>query len=220
MNINYQIWLTFNAEKEKLRFPVLPEDIIISEGTNDKTVNIAELGDIIVAQARPAIEISFSSFFPIALFPGLKRKDLVTPINAVKKIQKWKRSYKPVHFILTGLYADMFCRIKSFTYKEKGGDVGTLYFDITLEEYRDPKIRKVNVEGNKATVSSDNARTDNRTTPNTYTVKPGDCLWTIAKQLYGDGSKYMVIYEANKDIIGGSPTNYIYAGQVFKIPAI
>ena len=32
-----------------------------------------------------------------------------------------------------------------------------------------------------------------------YTVKKGDTLWKIAKVKYGDGSKYKVIEEANKD---------------------
>ena len=51
----------------------------------------------------------------------------------------------------------------------------------------------------------------------TYTVKAGDCLWNIAKQLYGKGSDYTKIYNANKGTIGSNP-NLIYPGQVFTIP--
>ena len=51
-----------------------------------------------------------------------------------------------------------------------------------------------------------------------YTVAKGDCLWNIAKRFYGDGSKYTVIYDANKGIVGGDP-NRIYPGQVLTIPA-
>ena len=54
--------------------------------------------------------------------------------------------------------------------------------------------------------------------PQTYSVQKGDCLWTIAKKFYGDGSKYTVIYEANRDVIGGDP-NRIDPGQVLVIPA-
>ena len=50
-----------------------------------------------------------------------------------------------------------------------------------------------------------------------YTVKAGDCLWNIAKQLYGKGSDYTKIYNANKGTIGSNP-NLIYPGQVFTIP--
>lgn len=48
----------------------------------------------------------------------------------------------------------------------------------------------------------------------TYTVKKGDSLWKIAKSLLGNGSKYTEIASLNniKD-------NFIYAGQVLKIPS-
>ena len=51
----------------------------------------------------------------------------------------------------------------------------------------------------------------------TYTVKKGDSLWKIAKQLCGSGADWKKIYEANKDVIGGNP-NLIYPGQTFTIP--
>lgn len=51
----------------------------------------------------------------------------------------------------------------------------------------------------------------------TYTVKKGDSLWKIAKQLCGSGADWKKIYEANKDIIGENP-NLIYPGQTFTIP--
>ncbi len=51
----------------------------------------------------------------------------------------------------------------------------------------------------------------------TYTVKPGDNLSKLAKQLYGTGADWKKIYEANKDVIGGNPS-LIYPGQTFTIP--
>lgn len=51
----------------------------------------------------------------------------------------------------------------------------------------------------------------------TYTVKPGDNLWDIAKKQYGSGASYEKIYEANKGVIGGNP-NLIYPGQTLTIP--
>ena len=50
-----------------------------------------------------------------------------------------------------------------------------------------------------------------------YTVKEGDTLSGIAKKFYDDAAKYMVIYEANKDLIGDDP-NAIKVGQELKIP--
>jgi nucleoid-associated protein YgaU len=53
--------------------------------------------------------------------------------------------------------------------------------------------------------------------PKTYTVKPGDSLWAIAKRILGDGSRWKEIYNANTSVIGKNP-NLIYPGQVLRIP--
>lgn len=47
-------------------------------------------------------------------------------------------------------------------------------------------------------------------------VQPGNHLWGIARQLYGTGFRYTVIYEANKDQI--RDPDLIYPGQVFDTP--
>ena len=52
----------------------------------------------------------------------------------------------------------------------------------------------------------------------TYTVKKGDCLWNIAKKYLGNGAKYNLIYNANKDKIKNP--NLIYVGQVLTIPQV
>lgn len=48
-------------------------------------------------------------------------------------------------------------------------------------------------------------------------VVKGDCLWAIAKQLYGSGFAYVTIYQANKKQI--KDPNLIYPNQVFVLPA-
>jgi len=49
-----------------------------------------------------------------------------------------------------------------------------------------------------------------------YEIVSGDTLGAIAKRYYGNASKYMKIFEANKDII--SDPNKIYQGQKIRIP--
>ena len=51
----------------------------------------------------------------------------------------------------------------------------------------------------------------------TYTVAPGDCLWSIARQFYGSGARWGDIYNANTGIIRNP--SLIYVGQVLVIPA-
>ena len=50
-----------------------------------------------------------------------------------------------------------------------------------------------------------------------YEVKSGDCLWNIAGNKYGAGSKWNIIYEANKASI--KDPNEIWVGQVLVLPA-
>jgi nucleoid-associated protein YgaU len=52
-----------------------------------------------------------------------------------------------------------------------------------------------------------------------HTVVSGDNLSYISKQYYGTADKYMKIYEANKEVIGGNPS-LIRAGMVLKIPRL
>lgn len=52
----------------------------------------------------------------------------------------------------------------------------------------------------------------------TYTVQSGDTLWKIAQEMYGDGSKYMKIFDANSDLL--EHPDRIFPGQELTIPNI
>ena len=48
------------------------------------------------------------------------------------------------------------------------------------------------------------------------TVQPGNTLWAIARDRYGEGPSYVKLFEANRDRI--RDPDLIYPGQVFSIP--
>ncbi len=56
-----------------------------------------------------------------------------------------------------------------------------------------------NREADKGEAGTDNAELTS------WTVEEGDCLWEIARKLYGDGSRYLEIYESNRKLIGEDP---------------
>lgn len=217
MNTNYQMWITGNAERETLRIPVLPQKFNVTIGSKNSSVDVVGLGEITVKQSRPAYQFSFSSFFPCTNFPGIENVALTNPQQCVERINGWIESKKPVHIIITGAGINEYCTIEKFNRREEGGDVGTIHYDMTLKEYREVTVRQVKVEKSTATVQKSQTRVDNTTNPKTYTVKKGDCLWNIAKSLYGNGVDYTKIYNANKGTVGNNP-NLIYPGQVLTIP--
>lgn len=219
MNTKYQMWLTFNAEKEKIQLPVLPSSFKTKNGSNNSSMDIVGLGEIVIMRSRPALQFSFSSFFPATRFPGVQVDSLTKPLALIERINRWKASKKPVHFIATACGVNLYVAIEDFTYSEEGGDPGTYQYSITLKEYREIKVRqvKVNIPKAVATVKKEEPRVDNTVQPKTYTVVSGDCLWNIAKRFYGSGSQYTKIYDANRGVIGGNP-NLIYPGQVLTIP--
>ena len=49
-----------------------------------------------------------------------------------------------------------------------------------------------------------------------YTVQSGDTLWNIAESVYGDGSKYSKIFDANSDLL--EQPDRIFPGQKLLIP--
>lgn len=98
-----------------------------------------------------------------------------------------------------------------------GGSVfgGIAIYNI-LKRY-DAEIT-VYVEGLAASIASVIAmaaatqRTAKAVNSTTYTVKKGDCLSMIAKNLTGSSANWRAIYNQNKGVIGGNP-NLIYPGQ-------
>ena len=114
--------------------------------------------------------------------------------------------------------------MEDYKVTEDAGNGFDLTVKIKLKQWRDYGTKTVNITITatkpKAAVEPQREAT---TSPapaqaTTYTVVKGDCLRNIAKKFYGSGSKYTVIYNANKGVIGGNP-NLIYPGQVLTIPA-
>ena len=52
--------------------------------------------------------------------------------------------------------------------------------------------------------------------PAVVTVQPGNTLWGIARETYGDGLLYVRVFEANREAIRNP--DLIYPGQIFDVP--
>lgn len=216
MSSKYQYWLTFNNEKERLRLPVLPENFKVTNKSSNESVDISGLGEITVKQDRPALVFTFSSFFPSASFPGIEYPNFPDPETCRDTIERWKEADKPIHFIITSSRINLFATIEKFEYEERGGDIGTLYYSITLKEFRPVQVRqvKVNVSTGTASVSKEKTRQDNRVQPSVYVVKAGDYLYKISKNVLGNADRWKEIAQVNN--INAPYT--IYPNQKLKMP--
>lgn len=66
--------------------------------------------------------------------------------------------------------------------------------------------------------SSSEAAPANPAAARTYEVTKGDSLWKIAKHVYGDGTKWKLIADANAELIPNP--DRIKPGQVLVIPPL
>ncbi len=211
-----EIWL---KGKKKIRIPVLPSEYTVSTSHNNRTVDINALGEMDLGGKRALTSISFSSFFPARYDSDYcETRNIKAPSSYVKLVEKLMRA-GTFRLLMTGTPVRMRVRLESFEYSEKDG-TGDIYYTMTFKEHRNMStsassvVTLAEMEGatgeNTDTILSaeaENTRTEPGTvSATTYTVKAGDCLSTIARQLTGSAD-WNAIYEQNKAVIGSNPSS-------------
>ena len=218
---------------KKCLLPIAPPKLSVKINNANETVTLINEGEINILKKAELTDIEFECRIPQEKYPfavyksGFKGADYF-----LDYFESLKTSKKPFQFIVcrkrpTGKRLfDTNIKVSMEDYKitedaKNGFDV---LVKIKLKQWRDYGTKTVNISFNmekpKASVEPQREATTSPApaTAQTYTVVKGDCLWNIAKKFYGNGSKYTVIYNANRSVIGGNP-NLIYPGQVLTIPA-
>lgn len=198
-----------------LQLPVKPTEFNVTVAHRNTVVNVIQLGDINLMGKTGLREVSLSSFFPAKAYNFSIHYDYRQPIECVTQIEEWRNSGKPVRVIITDLL-NMEATIESFTWGERDA-TGDIYYTLALKEYKRIKTTKATITVEEATTNRETQIAEGGS-GRTYTVKKGDSLWKIAKQFYGDGSKYTKIRDANNELFSKRSPNMIYAGDVLIIP--
>ena len=101
---------------------------------------------------------------------------------------------------------------------EVDGDKVKIQGEVPSQELKEKVIVAAgNVEG-ISKVEEDLTTTDKKPEATFHTVQKGDTLWAIASKNYGDGTKYKLIFEANRPML--ADPDEIYPGQVLRIPSL
>lgn len=211
--------------------PIAPSKFQVSINNTNKTVTLIDEGEVNILKKAGLTDIEFECMIPQVKYPfAVYDSGFEDAEYFLSYFEALKTSKRPFQFIVCrrkpngrSLF-DTNIRVSLEDYKitEEVKNGFDLMVKIKLKQWRSygTKTIKIVAEEQKATVEQQR-ETMNSPAPEaaqTYTVVKGDCLWNIAKKFYGNGSQYSVIYNANKNIIGGNP-NRIYPGQILTIPA-
>lgn len=208
--------------------PVAPGKLSIKNGSQNKTFQLINDGEVNCIKSPSLQEISFGLLlpnvkYPFAVYPGGFQKANFY-LDKLEALKTGKRSFQFIisRSLPTGENlnsTNIKVALEDFTVEEDAGEGFDVFVTINLKQYKDYGTKTVHININQKTASVSQPRGDTSDSGGgggTYIVKKGDCLWKIAQKYYGSGSQYKKIYDANKSIIKNP--NLIYPGQVLTIP--
>lgn len=196
---------------ERFVFPMLPQKITVESGTRFISYDLMNTGEVRLPSGEELTKFSWNG-----ILPGEARKNMpfvkswTAPKTMQEKWSNWRSNGKKLWLTVTETPIDHAVYLENFRVGYAGG-YGDYEYTISFVQ---AKEIVVNIEANKTPIK----KTPSKPAPKkrTHTVVRGDTLWGIAQRYYGAGSKYTVIYNANRDKI--KDPHWIYPGQVFTIP--
>lgn len=210
---------------DSVLLPITPSKLTVKVSGSNKTLTLANEGDMSILRYPSLTQISFEAVLPMIESYSFSN-GTQPPDYYLSKFEGIMTSRSPVRFIVSRvspsgnlLYdTNMNVSLESYTVTEDAKNGLDVTVSINLKQYISYATKYVTiteVSEDKTTISTETTR-DTTTAPTTKThnVVAGDTLWAIAKAQYGNGAKYTDIASANNI----SNPNLIYVGQVLIIP--
>ena len=191
--------ITFSKDDISFILPVTPpgDQLGIRYANKNSKVDMLEIGEVSIPGKRELISLSFSSHFPYEYRPYCKVKPIKEPMAYISIIKAWVESNDIINVDLED-FISLNCRIESFTPLPPDGAKDITYsmdiveaidFSITTVPALISSSEVVPLVNNRSVIQVPNEQV--------YIVKKGDYLIKIAKQFYGDDSRWQEIAEKN-----------------------
>lgn len=232
MAINYGYDFYFKIDDQVMTFPITPGSLRITVGSNNETINLINENDINLLKGPALTEVEFEGRFPMRKYPYSRNpSSFQSYFDIFKDLKENRKSFR---FIVSrqkpGWDTNLLVALEEMELNEDADEGDDVLINFTLKQYKPYGIRVLKKETSESTSTSDGTREDEKDTSKnqSHKVVYGDCLWNLAKKYYGDGSKYTLIYEANKDALeadakkhgysSSSNGNVLYPGITLTIP--
>lgn len=229
--MNTDIYITATDGSGEIQIPWLPEEIEFN--ANSKLMasySILDAGEVRLPSGRNLRGFGWSSVFPGEGHSDLPflRTEWQDPKTYQGILSRWLQEGTPLRLLITGTPVNHDVYLESYRVNYSGGH-GDYYYSVSFIEKRDIIIKgtKTAESGTTIIASTTKNATSASPTSNTYTIKSGDTLWSIAKKELGDGKKYSTLYSLNKTIIeetankrgykGSDGGHWIFPGTVIKL---
>lgn len=221
--------MAYSVYLDGVLLPLTPAKLELKVTNQNKTINLINGEEINFLKSPGLSEVQFDAVFPQVSYPFTNGRAKSADYY-LSKLERLKTGKKPFQYIVSRVTpsgkslfdTNLKVGLEDYKIVDNAKDGMDITVTIKLKQWKPFGTKTVVIEAPakptetpKATVEK---QRDTSTAPQkkTYTVKSGDCLWNIAKQYLGNGSRYTEIYNLNKDKIKNP--NLIYVGQVLTLP--
>ena len=211
----------FQYDQTLFHLPVNPEELTVRIAGSNHTYETVKVGEVNVLRDKKLAELKIKSFFPVNknLPWVINANDVKEPKYYIDLIELIRDKKSVIKLVVSDLNVNMDVSIENFEYTFKAQD-DDIHFILDLRQSRKsapknliPAADETNIVTNVMQIT----RSLNKIIPDSYMVKLGDDLWTIASKLTGNASKYAEIQKYNSLIIGRDPIA-LKVGEILRIP--
>lgn len=200
--------LPVGRPEEAFVFPALPKEVKGNADTKYRTYTVISKGDIQIPSGIQTNEYQWDGeFFGVSKRnePIVRREYWREPVECVEILRKWMEEGTVLNLIVTGTWINADVTISQFSPTVYGG-YGNIRYGITLDVYKNQQVYTTNDMNISGSFNLQKVHIGGRTphlelSGQTYTIKEGDTLWTIAIYVYGDGALWESIWKKNKKVL-------------------